>query len=291
MNLTDVFKKKRVFSVEVFPPKRDGDLNRIYDTIAALKQVNPDFISVTYGAGGSDGCRTGIEIVQAIQDRWGITGVAHLPAFGLSRADVDAVLERYRKANISNILALRGDRPAGKETLPPGDFPHASDLVAYIKTHGDFDICGACYPEVHPEAPSAVADIRNLKKKVDAGASHLITQLFFENEHFYRFREKCELAGISVPIEAGIMPVINSRQIQRMASLCGAFLPKKFLKIMHRYENKPEALRDAGIAYAVDQIVDLVTNGVDGIHLYTMNRAYTAEKIYEAVHNLINIDD
>ena len=290
MSLTDVIKSKRVFSVEVFPPKRDGDLNKIFQTIAELKRTNPDFISVTYGAGGSDGCRKSIEIVQAIQDRYGIAGIAHLPAIGLKRADVDAVLERYRAADITNILALRGDVPLGRE-IGPGDFPHASDLITYLHSKGNFDIGAACYPETHPEAANAVEDIRNLKIKVDAGATHLISQLFFDNTHFYDFREKCELAGINVPIEAGIMPVVNSKQIQRMVSLCGAYLPEKFLKIMNRYENKPEALRDAGIAYSIDQIVDLVTNGVDGIHLYAMNNSQNACKIYEAVHNLINIDD
>lgn len=290
MSLKDVFKQKRVFSLEVFPPKRDGDLSKIYSTISELTDVHPDFISVTYGAGGSDNCATTIEIARAIQDKYHIASVAHLPAIGLKRADVDAILERLKLANVTNILALRGDKPQDRE-LPEGDFKYASDLVAYIRTKGDFDISGACYPETHAEAKSSVDDIKHLKIKVDAGATHLISQLFFDNERFYEFREKCELAGINVPIEAGIMPVLNSRQIQRMATLCKAYLPKKFLKIMSRYENKPEAMRDAGIAYSIDQIVDLVTNEVDGIHLYTMNNAYTAKRIYEAVHNLISIDD
>lgn len=288
MSLQDVFKHKRVFSLEVFPPRRDGDLGRIYATIAALRELSPDFISVTYGAGGSDNCHTTIEIARSIQEQHGIPSVAHLPAIGLRRGEVDAILERLRAARIDNILALRGDRPADRE-LPPGDFDHASDLITYIRERGDFDIAAACYPETHSEARSSVEDIRNLKIKVDAGASHLISQLFFDNECFYAFREKCELAGISVPIEAGIMPVTNTRQIQRMATLCKAYLPRKFQRIMSRYEHHPEALRDAGIAYSIDQIVDLITNGADGIHLYTMNNADTARRIHAAVRGLLDI--
>ena len=159
--------------------------------------------------------------------------------------------------------------------------------MTFIKSKGDFDIAGACYPEGHAETENMVDDILNLRKKVEAGADHLISQLFFDNHMFYEFREKAAIAGINVPIEAGIMPVTNKSQIERMVSMCGASLPSKFSKIMQRYENNPEALRDAGIAYAVDQIVDLVSNGVDGIHLYTMNNAYVASKISEAVTSII----
>jgi methylenetetrahydrofolate reductase (NADPH) len=160
-------------------------------------------------------------------------------------------------------------------------------LVSFIRENGDFNIIGACYPEGHPEAESIVSDIRNLKTKVDAGVSHLVTQLFFDNDYFYAFKERVELAGIHVPIEAGIMPVANKAQIERIVSLCGSKIPKKFAAMMDRYENDPEAIRDAGIAYAVDQITDLLAQGVDGIHLYTMNNPYIAQKIYEAIFRLI----
>lgn len=290
MSLRDVFKQKRVFSLEIFPPKRNGDLGKIYATIEALARLRPDFISVTYGAGGCGSCGASIEIAKAIRERHHIRSIAHLPAMGLKASDVDVILLKLKEAGITNILALRGDRPQNPD-FKPGDFRYASELITYIRSRGDFEISAACYPETHIEARSAVEDIRNLKLKVDAGAQHLISQLFFDNELFYAFREKCAIAGIEVPIEAGIMPVVNVKQIQRMVTLCKVSLPKKFLRIMSRYENKPEALRDAGIAYSIDQIVDLITNGADGIHLYTMNNASTALRIYEAVHNLISIDD
>ena len=193
-------------------------------------------------------------------------------------------LEEMKSANIENILALRGDRNPDFE--PAGDFHYASDLVSFIKEHSDMNVIGACYPECHPECDSIVDDIKHLKDKVDAGCSQLITQLFFDNSTFYDFREKTAIAGINVPIEAGIMPVTNKKQILRMTTLCHATLPKKFLKIMDKYENDPIAMRDAGIAYAVSQIVDLIANDVDGIHLYTMNNPYIAEKICEAVKSL-----
>ena len=191
--------------------------------------------------------------------------------------------EDLRKTHHIRIANKNPDIP------PKTDFLHASDLITFIKTKGDFDIAGACYPEGHPDSDSLVDDIINLRKKVEAGADHLITQLFFDNEYFYDFREKAAIAGINVPIEAGIMPVVNKNQIERMVTTCGASLPKKFVKIMQKYEHNPEALRDAGIAYAVNQIVDLVANGVDGIHLYTMNNPYVAQKITEAVSGVISV--
>ena len=194
-------------------------------------------------------------------------------------------LDKLRAAGIENILALRGDIPSGG--APAGDFRYASDLIEFIRAHGDFNIIAACYPEGHIESPSIVEDIRNLKRKVDAGVDQLVTQLFFDNEYFYRLIERCRVSGIDVPVEAGIMPVVNKKQIERIVSLCGATLPRKFTTMMARYEDNPEALRDAGIAYAVDQIVDLVTNGVQGIHLYTMNRPYVAERISAAVKNIL----
>lgn len=187
---------------------------------------------------------------------------------------------------VENILALRGDLVP--DVPPKKEFKHASELITFIKETKDYDfgISGACYPEGHLDSRNQVEDILNLKKKVDAGAQHLISQLFFDNEVFYDFVDKARIAGINVPIEAGIMPVTNKKQIERMVSLCGASLPRKFTKMMSRYENKPEAMRDAGIAYAVNQIVDLVSQGVDGVHLYTMNNPYVAKRISESVKSL-----
>ena len=210
----------------------------------------------------------------------------HFPCIGLTKEDILEKIEEFKSAGIQNILALRGDIPEGMENR--GDFRYASDLVAFLKENGDFHISAACYPEGHIENPDKVADIRNLKTKVDAGAEYLISQLFFDNEYFYDFLEKCDLAGISVPIEAGIMPVINRRQVLRMAGLCGVKIPKKFQRILEKYEDNSVAMRDAGIAYAVDQIVDLLTHGVDGVHLYTMNNSYIAREIYKATHSLFD---
>ena len=195
------------------------------------------------------------------------------------------ILGEFKKHGISNILALRGD--INPDIPPKSDFKYASDLISFIKQHGDFDIAGACYPEGHMETDNLVTDVLNLKKKIEAGAEHLISQLFFDNSYFYSFLERTQIAGIDVPIEAGIMPVTNKGQIERMVSMCGASLPSKFAKMIQKYEHSPEALRDAGIAYAIDQIVDLVSNGVDGIHLYTMNNPYVAKRISEAVESII----
>ncbi|NLO99171.1 MAG: methylenetetrahydrofolate reductase [NAD(P)H] [Clostridiaceae bacterium] len=284
MKTVEFFKKKTVLSYEVFPPKRTSPVNTIYDTLSELKELSPDFISVTYGAGGGENNNQTFEIASAIKS-YGIESVSHLPCIGLTKEDVSAKLKELKRAGIENILALRGDVPS--EGCIQGDFRYASDLIAFIKSQGDFNILAACYPEGHIEAESKLEDIRNLKRKVDAGANHLVTQLFFDNEFFYSFIERCQLADINVPIEAGIMPVINKKQIERMASLCGVTVPKKFVTMMERYENNPIAMRDAGIAYAIDQIVDLTAQGVDGIHLYTMNNPYIARKIHEAIHSLI----
>ena len=250
-----------------------------------MKNLKPDFISVTFSAGGSGNGSLSCEIASKIKDEYGIIPMIHLPCINYTKDEISSVLNELKSRGIENILALRGD--INPDIEPKKDFRYASELVTFIKSKGDFDIAGACYPEGHAETENMVDDILNLRKKVEAGADHLISQLFFDNHMFYEFREKAAIAGINVPIEAGIMPVTNKSQIERMVSMCGASLPSKFSKIMQRYENNPEALRDAGIAYAVDQIVDLVSNGVDGIHLYTMNNAYVASKISEAVTSII----
>lgn len=285
MKTSEIFKNKTVLSLEIFPPRRTAAIDTIYHTLDELQGLNPDFISVTYGAGGSETNTATLEIASAIKHHYGIESVAHLACINLTKNEVLNMLADFHQAGVENILALRGDVNPAFESKR--DFRYASDLVSFIKENGDFNIIGACYPEGHSECPSLADDMRNLKIKVDAGTDQLITQLFFDNRYFYEFRERAGSAGINVPIQAGIMPVVNKKQIERMVSLCGVKLPKKFVTMMERYEHNPVAMRDAGIAYAVDQIVDLMAQGVDGIHLYTMNNPYIAQKIYTAIHTLL----
>ncbi|MBQ7009257.1 MAG: methylenetetrahydrofolate reductase [Ruminococcus sp.] len=285
MKIRELFDKKTVFSFEIFPPKKTSSVDVIYKTLEELGDLSPDFISVTFSAGGSGNGSLSCEIASRIKDEYNITPMIHLPCINYTEDEILAVLNDLDKRGIENILALRGD--INPDIEPKKHFRYASDLISFIKKHGDYDIAGACYPEGHIETENIVDDIKNLKHKVDMGADHLISQLFFDNNLFYSFLEKTAIAGINVPIEAGIMPVVNKNQIERMVGMCGASLPPKFVKIMQKFEHNPEALRDAGIAYAIDQIVDLVSSGVDGIHLYTMNNPYVAKRISEAVSGII----
>lgn len=286
MRIPELFKEgKTVFSFEIFPPKKTSSIDTIYSTLDELSDLKPAFISVTYGAGGNTADSKTCQIASVIQDKYNITSAAHLTCVNCTKGDIDVILGQLKEKGIQNILALRGD--INPDIPPKHDFKYASELITYIKEHGDFSISGACYPEGHMETESFIDDIKHLKIKVDAGADHLMSQLFFDNSHFYDFLEKARIAGIDVPIEAGIMPVINKNQIERMVSMCGASLPVKFTKMMQKYEHNPEALRDAGIAYAIDQIVDLISNGVDGIHLYTMNNPYVARRISESISSLL----
>ena len=285
---------KTIFSFEVFPPKKTMPIDTIFSTLDELKGLSPDFISVTFGAGGSENCNNSVEIAKHINQVCNVQSVIHMPCLNMTRQDAQFVLEEFQKTGIENILALRGDKVEGKE--PANDFHHASDLIKFIKDFDSkrsdgksFKIFGACYPELHPQSENVYDDIDFLKQKVDAGASHLLSQLFFDNEQFYRFLERCQIKGINVPIEAGIMPATNKKSIERMVSMTNAVLPKKFTDMMNRYADHPEAIRDAGIAYAIDQIVDLVTHGVQGIHLYTMNNPHVARKIYEATKSLFDV--
>lgn len=285
MRTADLFKHKTVFSLEIFPPKPDAPQSVIYDTLEGLTDIHPDFISVTYSAGGGqNGCRT-ISITSSIISRYHTTAAAHLPCIGLSKEQAAQILDQMQENGIENVLALRGDIPEGKQYS--GDFRHADELVSFIRENYNFNILAACYPETHPESSSAAEDLKHLKHKVDCGVDHLITQLFLDNRYFFDFHENALLAGVDVPIEAGIMPVTNKRQIERMVKLCGVELPKKFRRIIDKYEHNEAALRDAGIAYAIDQITELIAEGVDGIHLYTMNDTGIAHRIYDAVHSLI----
>lgn len=286
MKVKDLFKNNTVYSFEVFPPKSTSSIDTIYNAIDKLVDLNPDFISVTFSAGGSGNSGLALDIASKVKSM-GITPVLHLPCINYTKEQIDATLVEAANRGIDHILALRGD--INPDIPPVKDFAYACDLIRYLRSKSDFDIAAACYPEGHPDANTLEQDIENLKIKVDAGADHLITQLFFDNSFFWNFREEVAKKGINVPIEAGIMPVVNKKQIERMVTTCGASLPQKFVKIMQKYEHNPEALRDAGIAYAIDQIIDLAAGEVDGIHLYTMNNPYVAQKITEAVSGVISV--
>lgn len=275
-----------VFSMEIFPPKKPGTIESIYSTLDGLSDLSPDFISCTYGAGGNPADTSTIDICRIIKDKYGILPIAHLTCVNNTRADIDRAVELFKGAGVENVLALRGDK--NDKTEPKHDFEYASDLIAYLKVTAPWlHISAACYPETHPDSESVVSDILHLKEKVDLGAEHLVSQLFFDNEDFYEFREKTQIAGIKVPIEAGIMPVTSKSGILRMVSMCGASVPKKLARILNRYEDNPNAFQDACMAYAIDQIADLITNGVDGIHLYSMNKPEIAHRIYDAVKNML----
>ena len=287
MKLSEAMKEKMLLSFEVFPPKTEKGMENLPGTIEHLMKYKPEYISCTYGAGGGKNGDKTIQIASDIKNKYGIESIAHMPCINLSETDAIEILDKLKNNGIENILALRGD--ISPDTKPNGRFKHANDLISFIRERYDFNIISACYPECHAESKNIIEDIFYLKQKVDCGASHLITQLFLDNDDFYSFRERTELAGINVPIEAGIMPVTNKAQIQRMVKLCGIKLPKKFIRMIERYGDNPESLRDAGIAYAIDQIVDLISHDVDGIHLYTMNNPYVAKRIYEAVYRLISV--
>lgn len=288
MNLAKLFESKKVvYSFEVFPPKKTTSIDTIYNTLYGLRGLPADFISVTYGAGGSDTQKnkTG-EIASLIKTEYRIEPVSHLTCINSSKEDIIDVLNRLKKSGIQNILALRGDQ--SPTVIPKKDFHHASDLTRFIKEYdSDFNILGACYPECHCDSESLEQDIENLKKKIDAGATHLITQLFFDNGHFYDFMNKAVQKGITVPISAGIMPIVNKSQIERTVSMCGASLPNRFATMINRYADDPAALKDAGIAYAAEQIIDLIANDVRGIHLYTMNNVEIASRITAGIENII----
>lgn len=286
MKLSEIHqRKKSVLSFEIFPPKKDDELKNIDKTLEILCELQPDFISVTFGAGGSSNHNKTIRLAKKIKEEYHVEPVVHLTCLCYDRAEIDAFSKELASEGIQNVLALRGDR---NPDLPEKkDFAHASDLITYLKQTSDFCISGACYPECHPESAGRVEEMRYLRQKVDAGAQVLLSQLFFDNNYFYRFVEDCRIAGITVPITPGIMPVINARQIKRMVTMCGASLPERFERIIHKFEGNKEALFDAGMSYALSQIIDLLANDVDGIHLYTMNNPIVARKICEGIRNIV----
>ena len=275
-------------SFEVFPPNPEVGNDKIIAALKDMQGLAPHFISVTASNNKFNIKETTVRLADYIQNDLNIKTIAHLPAIYLTKDKVAETIRDLDKVGVQKILALRGDIIPGVE--PQKDFRYATDLIEFIKEQAPhFDIIGACYPEGHPDSPNQISDIQNLKKKVDAGCSSLVTQLFFDNERFYDFQDKCTLAGIDVPIHAGIMPILNRNQALRLLKTCeNIHLPRKFKAILDKYENDPESLRAAGLAYAVDQIVDLVTQDVAGVHLYTMNNAETAQYIHQATHALFN---
>lgn len=286
MNISRLFEKEKiVFSFEIFPPKYETSIEIVYDTLEALGDLSPDYISVTYGAGGNTRDNRTCEVASIIKNKHKIEPLAHLTCIGSTKEDIKEILDDLKKNGVQNILALRGDKRDGEARV--GDFRYASDLIEYIKSIGDFNVVAACYPEKHLDCNSIDEDVDNLKNKVDRGVGHLVSQLFFDNNNFYNFREKLIKNDINIPITAGIMPLTQKNQITKMANMCGAKIPGKYLKMIDKYENDKVALRDAGIFYATEQIIDLIANGVRGIHLYTMNNPVVARKISINMANII----
>ena len=285
MKIANLFtKKKPTVSFEVFPPNEIYSLEEVFSVIDELALLKPDFISVTYGAGGASRGRT-VEIASKIKNENHIEALAHLTCIGAEQAEIESILSELKENNIENILALRGDFPKDKTNIKHGDFSHASDLVKFLKEKKDFSVGGAYYPEGHQDT-NDLLDLFNLKLKVEAGTDFLISQIFFDNEQFYQFRDKLRKLNINVPLIAGIMPVTNAKQIRKITSLCGCSIPEKLRKILDKYENNPQALKEAGIAYATEQIIDLITSDIDGIHIYTMNKTETAKKIMDSIKNI-----
>ena len=288
VKIADILKSKKVtLSFEVFPPKKKEALDSIKATAVSLTQYKPDFISVTFGAGGTTKGYTA-DIAEAIENN-GTTALAHLTCVRSTIDSLENTINDLKAKNISNVLALRGDFPkdavTGENVFPSG-FTHASDLVTLLKKEG-MCVGGACYPEGHPESSSRDADIESLKYKVDAGVDFLTTQMFFDNDMLYSFLYRLQSAGIHVPVLAGIMPITNANQVSRMVDLSNAYIPRKLLAICDRFRDSPEAMMQAGIAYATDQIIDLISNGVRGIHIYTMNKPEIAGAIIKNVDQII----
>ncbi len=286
MKISDILEKRRLsVSFEIFPPKQDSAFDAVLGCTEELAAWEPDFISVTYGAGGGTSANTA-KIAAHIQ-QIGVTPLAHLTCLSSTRDEVRRIIDDLASRGIENILALRGDRPKDPSFVPPGDFGHASDLVGEILSRGDFCVGGACYPEGHPESGHKDRDLDNLKFKVDAGCSFLTTQMFFDNNMLYSFLYRAQAKGINVPVLAGIMPVTNAAQVKRMVELSNAYLPPKILSLVDRFGDSPEAMKQAGIAYATEQIIDLVTNGVRGIHIYAMNKSDVVTHIMRNISEIV----
>ena len=286
MKIIDLFEKKNcVFSIEVFPPKQAASFESMLQKLDVLAALHPDFISVTYGAGGSAVGHGTADIAEYLKKHTDVEPLAHLTCVNSSRDQIGAKLDDLQHRGVENILALRGDR--NPDIPAQRDFCYASELAQAITEHGGFSLAGACYPEGHVESASLRQDVEALKYKIDAGVQHLISQLFFDNGTFYRFLNLARKSGIQVPVQAGVMPIVNVRQISRTVALSSASLPHSFTKMISRWEHDEQALFDAGIDYAISQIRDLISGGADGIHLYAMNNPEVARRVYDGVANLL----
>ena len=271
-------------SFEVFPPRKDAPFEPVKEAVARLASQKPSFMSVTYGASGNAQANT-VAVAEFVQS-CGVPALAHLTCLSSTRDGVAAEIAALRHAGIENVLCLRGDMPKDSAAPPPGHFTHAVDLVRALRP-SQFCLGGACYPECHPECEHLEDDISHLREKVDAGLDFVTTQMFFDNNIFYRYLYKLRERGITVPIIAGIMPVTNGRQIARICQLSGTYLPSRFKAIVDRFGDKPPAMLDAGVAYATEQIIDLFANGVNAVHLYTMNKPEVAERIMSGLANIV----
>ncbi|MCX5835965.1 MAG: methylenetetrahydrofolate reductase [NAD(P)H] [Deltaproteobacteria bacterium] len=281
MKIRNILTEKRfTLSFEVFPPVREGNLESLFSTIQELREMKPEFMSVTYGAGGKTR-DTSIEIASKVKNEFGMDVLAHLTCVQATKDDIAIILDEFKKEHIENILALRGDPPEGetKFVKTKGGFGYASDLVEYIRTNDDFSIGVAGYPEGHPEAPSLEVDLRNLKRKIDAGADFIITQMFFNNDLFYSFRDRALEMKIRVPIIPGIFPIQNYKQIERIVALSGVKIPSKLGNKLEKSKDKPEDIEKYGIEYATLQAMDLIRNEIRGLHLYCMNRSRPVKQI------------
>ena len=287
MKIIDKLNEDKIhISFEVFPPKTDAGFDKVLSAVDQIAKLNPSYISVTYGAGGGTSKNTA-KIASHIKEDLGIESLAHLTCASSTKEEVRTVIGNLVQLGIENILALRGDIPEGTD-FPSGDrFRHAYELVEEIKKHGDFCIGAACYPEGHPENEHKADDIKYLKQKVDAGVDFLTTQMFFDNDIHYNFLYRVREAGITVPVLPGIMPMTSASQMKRSQELSGTVFPRRFLALLDRFGDYPDAMMQAGIAYATDQIIDLLSNGVKNIHIYSMNKPEVAVKIMENLSEII----
>lgn len=290
MKLTDIFAKQEyALSFEVFPPKTDAAYDSVKTTTEEIAKLQPSFMSVTYGAGGGTSKYT-LQIAEDIKQNHGVVSLAHLTCVSSTKETVRARIEDFKRAGIRNVMALRGDIPQSMQGQDRAfwDYRHAVELVRDLKeSGGDFCIGGACYPEVHPESVNQKEDIRFLKEKVDAGCDFLTTQMFFDNNLLYNFLYKIREAGITVPVVAGIMPITNAKQVERAIKLSGSFMPQRFKSLVDTFGTDSEAMKQAGIAYATDQIIDLFANGVTNVHVYSMNKPDVARKIQDNLSHVL----
>lgn len=285
MKISDILKQDKVtLSFEVFPPKTSSSYESVARATQEIAALHPDFMSVTYGAGGGTSEHT-VQIAADLHAQYGVQVLTHLTCVSSTRQHVCAMLEKFKQQGIENVLALRGDIPAGG--APENDYHYAAELVRDIKSQGDFCVGGACYPEGHVEAANKTEDILHLKEKVEAGCEFLTTQMFFDNNILYNFLYRIREKGITVPVIAGIMPVTNVKQIKRITSMSGTYLPERFKAIVDRFGENPNAMKQAGVIYATEQIIDLIANGVNHIHVYSMNKPEVAAGIQASLSEIL----